>query len=217
MNKEYPTRFACIGLLLCVIILLTQGCATQPKIPSYKYLQRTPVRVAVLPSINNTEKPDASIVFNKACEETLRKNGFEVISADQVVTYASANGVLLHDVTSSKASEIGNDLDADMVLYSEINTWETKYIVLNTTSIVSGVSRLTETSTDSVLWRYDWTFQQKSSGSNNGLIGMLVEAAVTAVVNSAFDECSRLGQQAAIVTVNSMPQPGIAPVTEKSM
>ena len=215
MNTKHSIRFTCLILFLCIIISFGIGCATRPKIASYKYLQRTPPRVVVLPSTNNTDKPDASIVFNKACETALSKKGFEVISSDQVVTYASANGVLISDITSRKASEIGRELNADFILYSDINTWETKYIVLKSVSIVEGVSRLAEASTDSLLWRYGWTLQEQSGGSGNGLAGMLVEAAVTTVVHSAFDECSSLGKQAGSITVSSMPQPGFAPKAKK--
>ncbi|MHC4499833.1 MAG: hypothetical protein ACYS21_12055, partial [Planctomycetota bacterium] len=80
--------------------------------------------------------------------------------------------------------------------------------------IVAGVSRLTETSTDSLLWRYGWTFQRSSGSGGGGLLGMAIDAAVTAAVDAAFDECSRLAKRAGVVTVNSMPQPGFAPVTE---
>lgn len=213
MNIQNFTRHRFTIFILGMTALLMQGCATtSPKIPGHYYLQRSPIIIAVMPSSNKTDHPDASIVLNKSCEEALRKKGFEVINADQVVTYASSCGVLLSDVTARKASEIGRDLKADMVLYSSIDTWETKYIVIKSASIVAGTSRLVETSTDSLVWRFNWNFQKESgNGGNNGLFGMMIDAAVTAVANSIFDECSNLGAQAGIVTVNSMPQPGFAP------
>ncbi len=216
MNKKSPLRSIYKVLFFCIIVSLLTGCASKPKIPSYNFLQRTPVRVVVLPSVNNTQKPEASIVFNKACEEALKKKGFEVITADQVITYASANGVLIRDLTASEAGKIGREMKADMVLYSDINKWETKYFVIKSTSTVEGVSRLVETSTNSLIWRYGWTLQTQSGGSGNGLVGMLVESAVTAVAHTAFDQCSALGNQAGAFTVSTMPQPGYAPVVKKS-
>ena len=159
-----------------------------------------------------TEYPDAPVIFNKACEEALVRKGFVVISADHVVAYASSRGLLLRDVTRLKASEIGRDLKADMVLYSEIRTWESHYAVLNTKVHVAGTSRLVETATDALVWYDAWNLEQDSSNhNNNGLLGLLVNAAVDAVANSAFDACSSLGAQAGVQSISTLPEPGFAP------
>ena len=211
MKTLYCARCGLAGFVLVPLLLLTQGCAT-PRTPWHYYFQRAPIRVVVLPSENKTEHPDAPLIFNKACEEALARKGFVVIGADQVVTYAAARGVLLHEITTRKASEIGRDLKADMVLYSTIDTWESKYVVLNTKARVAGSSRLVETATDALVWYDAWCFEKDSSnGNNNGLVGLLVSAAVDAVANSAFDACAMLGTQAAGVTVGTTPQPGFAP------
>lgn len=216
MKTQDFIRRASLSLVITSLLLpllLTQGCAA--KIPWHYYLQRTPIRVVIMPSGNKTEQPDAPVIFNKACEEALAKKGFQVISADHVVAYAASRGMLLNAVAGLKASELGKDLKADMVLFSDIDTWKSTYVVLNTKVQVSGTSRLVETSTDALVWRYIWNFQQDSSSGNNDLVGMLVSAAVSAVANSAFDACNALGTQAATQTVNTMPQPSIAPADSR--
>lgn len=203
------------GLALCSLFLLIQGCAT-PKTPWYNYFQREPIRVVVMPSGNKTDHPDAPVVFNKACEEALTAKGFKVISADRVVTFASSQGILLNNIAELKASEIGKALNADMVLYSAIDVWESKYVVLNTRVRVAGMSRMVEASTDSLVWHYQWDFQKDSSdGNNNGVLGMLINAAVSAVVNSAVDASALLGAQAGSQTVGSLPYPGMAPADSR--
>ena len=42
-------------------------------------------------------------------------------------------------------------------------------------------------------------------------LGALVNAAVTAIANSAFDKYNRLGEQAAQFSVGTLPSPGFAP------
>lgn len=207
-------RRLCLGAA-AGLLLLAQGCVTT-SFPYHYYFQRSPIRVVIMPSGNKTEHPDAPVVFNKACEEALRKKGFEVVSADQVVTYASSLGLLLNDVIQMKASQVGKDLKADMVLYSEIDTWASSYAVLNTRAQVKGISRMVETTTDALVWQYAWNFEQDSSqNNNNGVIGLLIGAAVQAVANSAFDACNQLGTQAGAVTVASMPRPGFAPADSR--
>jgi hypothetical protein len=215
MTTQDIRRNAWGVLAVVAVALLGQGCATG-RVPWHYYFQRSPIRVVIMPSENKTEHPDAPVIFNKACEDALKKKGFEVISADQVVTYAASRGLLLGDVAKLKASEIGGDLKADLVLFSSISTWESKYVVVNTQARVAGVSRLLEASTDALVWHYAWNLQQDSSNNNNnGVIGLLVNAAVAAVANSAFDACARLGAQAGAVTVTSIPQPGFAPADSR--
>ncbi|WP_372808580.1 GNA1162 family protein [Pontiella sp.] len=211
MKKHLANALPPFALLLGALLLIATGCSSN-KTPWCYYFQRAPIRVLIMPSTNRTEHPDASIIFNQACQAALEKKGFEVISADKVVAYASAEGLLLRDIAEFKASRIGRDLGADMVLYSDINTWESTYVLLNTQVTVAGTSRLMETTTDALIWNFTWTLKKDSnSGNNNGLIGMLVGAAVDAVANSMFDAVTGLGQQAATATVDSLPQPGFAP------
>lgn len=210
-----PITHFMAGVTLCSWFLLIQGCAT-PKIPWYYYFQREPIRVVVMPSGNKTDHPDAPVIFNKACEEALTAKGFKVISADRVVAYASSEGILLNHIAELKASEIGKALKADMVLYSAIDVWESKYVVMNTSVRVAGMSRMVEASTDALVWHYQWDLRKDSSdGNNNGIIGLLVNAAVSAVVNSAMDASAKLGEQAGSQTVRSLPYPGIAPADSR--
>ena len=207
-------RFGAPGWLSCgfaAILLLLAGCASAPRFPAYYYLQRTPVRVAVLPSGTTTDHPEASIVFDKACEGALRKKGFEVISADQVLTYASSRGLSLHELSGRKASEIGRDLRADLLFSTEITSWKTTYILVQGKSEVAGKSRLTEATTDALVWNLHWKLVDQSGG---GGIGALVSAAVTAIANSAFDKCDRLGEDAARYSVDTLPRPGFAPAEQ---
>lgn len=200
----------CRPLLCGLACLLLAGCTSAPRTPSHYYLQRAPVRVAVMPSENTTDNPEASIIFDKACEEALRRKGFQVISADQVVTYTSARGLSIRELSGRKASEIGRDLKADMLLYTQISHWKTEYVIIQGRSVVAGRSRLVEVSTDALVWRLPWQFAQQS-GNGGGGLGILLDAAVTALANSAFDRCSQLGEHAARYSVDTLPLPGVAP------
>lgn len=203
-----------ISFIIFFGLLITTGC-NSTRTPWCYYFQREPIRIVILPSENKTEHPDAPVIFNQACEEALKKKGFDVVSADKVVAYTSSRGLLLSDVTKLKASQLGKDFNADMVLYSDITKWESSYAVLNTKVCVAGTSRMIESSTDSLVWHYSWLFMKDSSSGNNNVIGMLVSAAVDVVANSMFDAVSRLGTQAGTATVNSLPKPGFAPSTLK--
>lgn len=210
MSAAPRQRPAPIPGLLTALLLLggAAGCASTPRIPASYYLQRAPIRVAVVPSGNVTDFPEASIVFDKAVEEALHRKGFDVIGADQVLTYASARGLSLRDLPKKQASEIGRDLRADMLFFTEIDTWKTSYILVQAKATVAGVCRLTEASTDALVCRLHWRQEQAAGG---GSIGGLINAAVSAVADTAFDTCSKLGERAAWASAAALPQPGFAP------
>jgi len=202
-------RVAATGAAFALVLAIGAGCATST--PEHDYLRRAPVRVAVVPSLNKTDHPEASVVFNKACEEALRKRGFQVVSADQVVTYAAARGMSLRELPGRKPSEVGADLKADFLLYSDIDVWAQKYVVLKSATIVAGSSCLYEAGTDALVWRHAWRLQRESGDGGGGLAGLLANAAFSAILDSATDACAALGTQAAHATVGTLPRPGSPP------
>jgi hypothetical protein len=196
---------------MTVILLCGSGCST-PRGPGHYYFQRDPVRVAIIPSSNATPEPSAPIVFNKVCEDMLRKRGFEVISADRVVTYASSSGLTLRDIPGLQPGRLGADLKADYLLYSKIDVWATRYHVVNGSSEVAGSCWMVESATGALVWQAGWHEQNSSGNGGGGIIGILVEAAVTAAVNSAIDVCAQMGSTAAIQTIHTLPSPGFEPL-----
>ena len=113
-----PVCTFCMGQAASMgALLLAAGCVSAPSYLRSYYFQREPVRVAVIPCANATDEPAASVIFNKACEEQLRRRGFEVLSADRVVTFASASGVTVRELPDWKPSRLGAELKADYLLY----------------------------------------------------------------------------------------------------
>jgi hypothetical protein len=192
------------------LLVLAAGCATSNR-PDHYYFQRHPVRVAVLPSQNAAPEPSAPIVFNKACEEMLRKRGFEVVSADRIVTYATSSGMSIRDIPDLSAGKLGGDLKVDYLLYSRIDAWGTRYQVIHGSSEVAGSVWLVESATGALMWQAGWHEVRNSGNGGGDLIGLLVDAVVTAVANTAFDVCAQMGTQAAVDSVSSLPSPGFEP------
>lgn len=197
-------------VLPLLALALAAGCATSGK-PEHYYFQRQPVKVAVLPSQNASPEPSAPIVFNKACEDMLRKRGFEVVGADRIVTYASSSGLSIRDLPGLAAGKLGADLKVDYLLYSRIDSWVTRYQVVSGSSEVAGTIWLVESATGALMWQEGWRREQSSGNGGGGLAGLLLEALVTAAANAAFDVCAQMGNQAAIDAVLSLPGPGFEP------
>ena len=197
---------------LALGLMLLNGCATQSGLAAHNYLQR-PVRVAIVPGINRTDQPEANIVLDKAWGEALTKLGYQVVSSDRVVTYATSSGLSLNQVRGTNPAKLGNDLKVDAILQTEILRWNNSYKVVAADSTVSGIGRLVEASTGATIWEHHWIYQQGSGngGGNNGILGVLIDAAVTATVNAMTDAPTRMAKQAVAISAGTLPHPGIAP------
>lgn len=207
------TPASSVGRLGIVVLLgsfLVNGCVTTP-VAEHNYLKRPVMVVAVIPGSNKTEHPDGTIVVDKAWEEALTKVGFKVISADRVATYAASRGISLHELQSSKPAELGRDLKVDAILQTEILEWGTSYVVIRASSTVKGKGRLVEASTGALIWEHGWTVIDSGGQNNNGIVGALINAAVTAIVNSAVDVPARLAKKAIDTSAACMPRPGMPP------
>jgi hypothetical protein len=200
------------GLPTGLLLLLLPACSHVPERPTWRYLQRSPVRVAILPSNNQTAKEGASLVVDEAWENVLRKAGFVVVNADAVVTYVSSRGVPLSKLSTVPTAKLGADLRVDYLLSDNITDWGTKYRVLASGSSVSCQTTLVEASTGAVIWANDWTMAENSnSGGNNGLAGVLANALVNAVVDSMTDRPTQLARQGIAGQSTLQPYPGFAP------
>jgi hypothetical protein len=192
-------------------LLLAGGCAQAPQLPAWRYLQRSNVRVGIIPASNQTTQVGAPLIIDKAWEEALRKSGFVVVNADSVVTYLSSRSVSLAKLLAIPTAQLGNDLHVDYLLEDEIENWGTKYHVIVGGAVVSCKSRLIEASTGATVWASDWTMQEQSDSNGNGLGGALMNALVTAIADSMFDKSTQLARQGVALQSTSQPYPGVAP------
>lgn len=199
-----------LGLGLALGLLLLAGCASVPE-PGYNFLERSPVRVAILPSVNKTDQPGAQIVVDKAWEQALKKAGFEVVSADRVMTYVGARGMMLTELANRKAPELGKDLKVDLLLKTEIRKWEMSAKGGNASTTIEAMQRLVEAPTDAVVWEHHWFFQEVDS--NQSWIGMMVDM----MVNAATDNASKLGTVGVLeISAKKLPRPGHGPVAKRN-
>jgi hypothetical protein len=117
----------------------------------------------------------------------------------------------LEQVRKTAPAELGKDLKVDAILQTEILRWNNRYMVVSADTTVAGVGRLVEASTGAIIWEHHWIYQQKSGNGGGGVLGILIDAAVTATVNAATDAPTRLAKQAVTMSASTVPRPGNAP------
>ncbi|MGP8199076.1 MAG: hypothetical protein ACLQU4_06185 [Limisphaerales bacterium] len=179
------------------------GAQAQAKThPAYDYLERSRVRVAVIPGVNRTGEPGAPIVLDKAWEKILQAAAYEVVPADSVVTYAASRGILLSELPKRSPAEMGKDLKVELLLTSEIFKWEISTKGLRAVCTLEVVGRLVETTTGATVWEHHWIYEEVGGGKG---LGKLIDASNDTV----SDKIARMAQQAVMkMSADLLPRAG---------
>ena len=169
-----------VSLVGLLIVITLQGCATAPPKPDYSnFFENHPRSIVVVPAFNLSTAVEAPIVFDTTITRPFGERGYYVFPVFLTIDVLNDMGLsdegLLSEVPSQRFKDV---FGADAVLYVTIQDWVTKFIVISGSVTVTVQYKLVDTSTGAVLWERTKTVQRQSGGS--GLIGMVINAAVTA-------------------------------------
>jgi hypothetical protein len=183
-----------IGYVLVLAFL--SGCATPKDYTAFR--QHAPRSVLVLPPLNESLDVKATYGVLSTVTRPLSEMGYYVFPVAVIDQFLKENGLPtageMHQIPLSKIHDI---IDADAVLYMSVEEYGTKYIILDSSTIVRLNARLVDVETGNLLW--DGHVDVRVSASQNfggGLIGMLVSATVNQVVASSTDQAHGVAAQA---------------------
>ena len=162
------------------------GCAAQKHYSAY--FAHEPRSILVVPALNETTAVDAQPVYMTTVSRPLAERGFYVFPVYLTESLLRDLGLpeagLVHQLPLERFRE---DFGADAVLFVTIKDWSNKYIVLQSSTVVTVSFVLKDTRTGTVLWESTQSAARNSGNGGGGLIGMLVAAAVTYAVNQMVD------------------------------
>jgi hypothetical protein len=141
----------------------------------------------VLPRLESTD-----INATYSCLSTitmpLAEHGYYVFPVGVVDQLFKENGMPtsgeMHQAPLNKIREI---IGADAVLYITIKEYGSSYQVINSATTVRAEARLVDTVSGTVLWAGTVAAQENSSGGTGSIIGELVAAVLTQVINQSTD------------------------------
>jgi hypothetical protein len=179
---------------LALAIMLT-GCVTPDAPMDYSAFKKSnPKSILVLPPINHTTEVIAPYGVLATVTVPLAEAGYYVFPVALVDETFKNNGLTvsedIHAVSPKKLSEI---FGADAVMYIEVQEYGTSYNILASDTVVVVQAKLVDNKTSEILWqgkaRAASSEQNDNNNNNNGfgIVGMLVEAAVTQIFETAFD------------------------------
>lgn len=171
---------------------ILSGCATTPTGMDYTaFKQSNPKSILVLPPINHSTEVIAPYGVLANVTVPLAEAGYYVFPVALVDETFKNNGLTvaedIHAVSATKLHEI---FGADAVMYIEVQEYGTSYNILASDTVVVVQAKLVDNKTNEILWQGSARAASSEQNNNNngfGVVGMLVEAAVTQIFETAFD------------------------------
>lgn len=177
MKNYIAILFACLILASCSTSKHTRGSLYA------KMYEEKPATILVMPPINNTNHAEAKEYFYSSLAKPLCEKGYYVISPFLVMDLLKQESAYDSEMfISGSQKTFNNFFGADAVLYTTITKWE-KASLLN--KITVGIEyQLKSAHTGEVLFdRAGELSVSYSSGGNNGLLGLAIDAIATATAD----------------------------------
>ena len=155
-----------------------------------------PRSILVLPPLNESVDVNAPYNWLSTISMPLGEAGYYVFPVAVIDAFMKENGLPtpgeMHQVSLAKLTEV---IGPDAVLYVTIEDWGQKYQVLSSTTVVKARARLVHASTGSEIWSGE-SVGVEGSGTSNDIVGMLITAAITQVLESVGDSTHDLSRRA---------------------
>lgn len=176
--------------LLCLLAVVTTGCATTPPYDYTAFRESNPRSILVLPPVNESLDTSASYSFLTHVSMPLAEAGYYVFPVAVVEETFRENGMNnpeeIHSLSLDKLNEV---FGADSVMYIKITQYGTSFQLLASDTRVTAEASLVDGRSGQLLWKGQATASstEQSNNSGGGLVGMLVVALVEQVINSTTD------------------------------
>lgn len=178
-------------LVTLALLSTLAGCAsTQSPMDYSAFKKSNPKSILVLPPTNHTTEVIAPYGVLANVTVPLAEAGYYVFPVALVDETFKNNGLTVaEDIHAVSPKKLNDIFGADAVLYLDIEEYGTSYAVLSSDTVVVVKARLTDSRTNEILWqgKASAASSEQNNGNGGGIVGMLVEAAVTQIMETALD------------------------------
>ncbi|MDK4198285.1 DUF799 domain-containing protein [Pseudomonas sp. HR1] len=202
------------ALTLLATLAFLGGCANQQKVYDYTaFRESKPASVVILPPVNKSPDIKASYSVLAQLSYPLGEAGYYVLPVALVDETFKQNGLLHPDeMQAAPPPKLREIFGADAALYTEVTRYGTSYHVISSETAVVVTAKLVDLRSGKLLWEgaaaASTAEQQQNSGG--GLVGMLITAAVTQIVNSINDRGHEMAGIAGVRLLTLRPN-GVLP------
>ena len=184
------SMFKSLAALATALILV--GCATKQTPMDYTAFKKSnPKSILVVQPINHTTEVIAPFSVLSNVTQPLSEAGYYVFPVVLVEETFKNNGLTVaEDIHALPAKKLNDIFGADAALYIEIEQYGTSYAVIASDTVVVVKAKLVDLKTSEILWEGKAkaaSSEQNSGNAGGGIAGLLVEAVVKQIVESAMD------------------------------
>lgn len=192
------------SILSLAIVVLLSGCVSLPEGQDYtEFRNANPHSILVLPPINNTPEVVAPYSLMSQVATPIAESGYYVFPVALVDQTFKNNGLTVaNDVHAVPITKLKDIFGADAALYLTVEEYGTSYVVISSETRVTVSATLVDLRSGIVLWQSAASASSAETRGNNGggLVGMLVEAAVSQILETVTDR----GFDIAAITSNRL-------------
>ncbi|MBP2170106.1 hypothetical protein J2125_003298 [Erwinia toletana] len=191
-----------ITLVAVLAAITLTGCAKKTPYDYSAFRASKPASILVLPAENHSADINAAHSFVSLVTQPLAESGYYVFPVAVVEETFQQNGLTnATDIRSVSAEKLRSIFNADAALYIDITDYGTKYIVIDSITQVSATARLVDLRSGKQIWSGLATASNnEQNNGNQGLVGILVSAAVKQIANNVGDGA----HDVAVVTSNRL-------------
>jgi hypothetical protein len=195
--------------ILIISAFLSASCGSAVIKDYASFYEKQPNTILVLPVVNETTSSEAPDSFLSTIANPLIHRGYYVMPVTAGIAILRSNGIFEGaQLANISPSTFGEVLGVDAVLYVTLHSWDTNYLVFASSVSVSMTYKLVDTDSGDLLWEDSRTqVVQSDSNSNNGILAILISAAVTA----AATDYVPLARQGNAVALESLPAGPLSP------
>lgn len=178
-----------VGLAGLVVVL--SGCAGLGAQPGHDYSalrESRPASILVLPPLNETPEILAPAGLLAQMTAPLAESGYYVVPVGVMVETFRQNGLdQPADIQQVDPARLRQIFGADAALYTTVEEYGARYMLVGSVVKVRARTRLVDLRTGRELWSGSGEAVRQSNNNGNGLLGMLISAAIEQVANSLSD------------------------------
>ncbi|HFF1618141.1 TPA: DUF799 domain-containing protein [Yersinia enterocolitica] len=181
---------AIFAVCAVMIALLLTGCAKPVSQDYSAFKQSKPKSILVLLPQNQSPEVEASHGMLSQVTYPLSEAGYYVLPVAVVEETFKQNGMTnAADISAVSPAKLHKIFGADAALYITIVQYGTSYQILTSDTRVTANAKLVDLKTGKLLWSGSATASSdEGNNSSGGIIGMLVQAAVSQIANTMTDK-----------------------------
>jgi hypothetical protein len=189
-------RIISVGLALVGL----SACVAPPQKKDFSALQANhPRSIVIVPVTNNSTQVDASDNFLVTLPVPLAEKGYYVFPVHMVKRVMEDEGLADADlVHSADATKVAGLFGADAVLFANIQRWDSRYVLLSTTTTVHIEYTLKSGKTGETLWhdQVQTVYSPQAQNSGGHPLAFLVTQLIVAAMERAAPSYLPLANQA---------------------